>query len=110
MNDDPPPQPQQNEPIQQSQKVVHPSLYISIRPPILINLDNDDEIAKIDEKVHNDLNTLFSYSMSLNEKSPKMSVEPSASLIPALSLVPLASFPPSAYHEHDWEVDELLDS
>lgn len=70
---------------------------IILQPPIIINLDHDDDVAKIDEEVHNELNTLIPSSMSLDNTSLTKSVEPSASPSLALSLVPLASFPPLVY-------------
>lgn len=46
-----------------------------IRPPIVINIDDDIEFEKIDEQVHNELNLLFWSSMSLNDDPPNKSVE-----------------------------------
>jgi hypothetical protein len=60
----------------------------------VINLDNDEEVAKIDEEVHVELNNLFSSSMSLNDKS---SVELGVCPSTTLDIFPLASFPPSIY-------------
>lgn len=102
INNNPPPQSQHNL-IKKPQLLIHPSLEITIRPPIIKKLDDDDEdIFKIDE-VHNDLNTLFSFSMSLNDKSPTTSVELGTSASLALTIVPLDSHPPSQYTKHDWE-------
>jgi hypothetical protein len=74
----------------------------------VINLDDDDEVAKIDEQVHDELNPLFSSYIGLNENSPKKNIEfdddPSFTLV----IVPLASYPPFTYDEQDWELDDLL--
>jgi hypothetical protein len=70
---------------------------IFIRPPIVINLDDVIEIAKIYDEVHNELNSLFSSSMSLNDESPNNSVELGACPSLALHVVPLASYPDSTY-------------
>lgn len=67
----------------------------------MINLDDDDKIAKMDEEVHNELNTFFSSSMNLNDNSPKKSVELGASPSSTLIVVPLDSCPPSTYIEQD---------
>jgi hypothetical protein len=47
---------------------------IVLCPPIKINLD-DDDIAKIYDEVHNELNTLFTSSMNLMDDSSTKSVE-----------------------------------
>jgi hypothetical protein len=60
---------QQKDLILQLQQELNHSLDFIIQPPIVINLDDEDEVAKIDEEVHNELNTLFSSFMSLNDKS-----------------------------------------
>lgn len=93
MHDDSIPAPKQNNPIQQPQQELNSSMNIILPPPIMINLDDDDEVAKIDEEVHNELNTLFSSFMSLNDKSLINSVEPSTSPSLTLAVFPLASFP-----------------
>lgn len=74
----------------------------------MIKLDDDDEIAKIDEEVHNELNLLFSSSMSSNENPPYKSVILGNDPSTTLDVAPLASFPPFAYVEQDWDVDTLL--
>lgn len=62
-------------------------------PPIMINLDDDDEIVKIDEEVHNDLNALFSTSMNLDgcnyDDPPKKSASPHMELgdYPSMTLI-----------------------
>lgn len=74
----------------------------------MINLDDDDKIAKIDEEMHNYLNTLFSSSMSLNKKYPIQSDEPNTSHGLGLSIVPLPSYMTFDSHDNDWEVDDLF--
>lgn len=74
----------------------------------MINLYDDIAIAKIDERVHNELNSLFSSSMNLNEKSPNKSVELGMCPSSTLDVVPLASFPPFIYTDQDWDGDDLL--
>jgi hypothetical protein len=73
------------------------SMDIIPRPLVVINLD-DDDITNIDDEVNNELNTLFTSSMSLGE-NPSM----------ALDIIPLAIFLPFAcYIEQDWEENDLL--
>lgn len=119
IDDHPPPNPPQdnivqplqpNELIQQPQLLIHPSLEITLRPPIVINLDDDDEeqIKKIDEEVDNNLKSLFSSTMSLNYKSSIPTKEPSTSPSSTLAILPFEIQPPSQYTEHDWEEDDLL--
>lgn len=88
---------------------------IIIKTPMVINLDDEDKIAKIDERVHNELNLLFSKSMNLdggNREIFFMSDLPCVELGDApsttLVIVPLASCLPSIYDEQDWDVDDLL--
>jgi hypothetical protein len=81
-----------------------PCMDIIIWPPSLVNLD-DDDIAKIDEEVGDELNTLFASSMSLNDKS---SVQLGDFPSTALDFFPLATFSPSIYTDRDWEVDDVL--
>jgi hypothetical protein len=84
------------------------SMDIILCPPIKINLD-EKNITKIDEKVHNELNTLFSSSMSLFDESSTKSVELGDNPSMALDVIPLASFlPVTCYTEQDWEVDDLI--
>jgi hypothetical protein len=69
------------------------------------NLDDDNEIAKIYEEVQNELNLLFSSSMSLNDNNhddpPKKSdspyVEHGDAPITTLDVVPWASYSPSTH-------------
>lgn len=84
------------------------SMDIIIRSPFVINLDDYIDIAKIDEQAHNELTSFFASSMSLNDNSPKNSVELSASSSLALVVVPLASCSPFTYIKQDWDVDNLL--
>lgn len=84
------------------------SMDIVIRPHIVINLDDDNEIAKIDEQVHNELNSLFSSSMRLNDDPPNKSVELRACPSLALDVFPLSSFPPSIHTDQDWDANDLL--
>jgi hypothetical protein len=66
---------------------------IIIQPPTMINLD-DDQIVKIDEEVHDELNTFFDSSMNLNDKS---SVELGDCPSIALDVISLYSFSPFFY-------------
>lgn len=103
---------QQNDLIQQPQLLIHPSLEITLHPPIVISLDDDDddkEITKINEEVHNDLNSLFSSTMSLNDKYPIPSEENGTFPSSTLAILPLDNQLPSQYTKHDWEEDDLLD-
>lgn len=74
----------------------------------MINLDDDDEVVKIDEEVHNELNTLFFSSMSIINNSPKKSVQLGGDPSSTLSIVPLTSCPPFVYNEHDWDMNDLI--
>lgn len=58
----------------------------------MINLDDNDEIAKIYEEVHNELNTWFSSSMSLNYNSPRKSVELGDTPSSTLAIFPFGYF------------------
>jgi hypothetical protein len=85
------------------------SMDIIIRPLIVINLD-EDNMNKIDDEVNNELNTLFSSSMNLDNdfamKSGELGDNPSL----ALAIVYLASFLSLAYYTNqDWEEDEFLE-
>lgn len=106
-------QSQQNEPIQQPQLLIHPSLEITLRPLVVINLGDDDDddvmIAKIYEEVHNYLNSLFSSTMSLKDKSPPPSEEPGMNPSSVLVIIPLDSQPSSHYTKHYCEADDFLD-
>lgn len=110
-HDSPIPPSQQNEHIQQPTLLIHPSLEITLHPPIVINLDDGDDgtNAKIDEEIHNDLNFLCSSTMSLNDKSSPTSEEPGTTPSSALVIPPLDNQPPSHCTKHNWEVDDLLD-
>lgn len=44
-----------------------PSRDIIIQHPFEINLDDDIDIGKIDEQLHNDLNSFFFSSMNVND-------------------------------------------
>lgn len=72
IKNEPPPSSKQKDIIQHEP---NPSLDIIIWLHVVINLDDNDEVAKIDKEVHNELNTLFSSSMSLNDNYLKKSVE-----------------------------------
>jgi hypothetical protein len=86
------------------------------RPPVVINLDDDNEIAKIDKEVHNELNLLILFFMSLNDnnhddphhKSDSPHVELGDD--PSITLVacPLDIYPPSTYIEQDWDAYDSL--
>jgi hypothetical protein len=92
----------------QPQKELKYSMDIIIRPPAVINLDDDDEVFNIDEQVHNEMNVLFSSSMKLNENSSMKRVELGDYPSSTLFIVPLASCSPFLYDEQDWEANELL--
>jgi hypothetical protein len=77
---------------------------IILRPLVVINLDDDNM-----EKVHNELNTLFTSSMSLIDDSSTKNVERGKNPCMTLDVIPLAIFPLSAcYIDQDWEADDLL--
>lgn len=73
----------------------------------MINLDDDDEIAKIDEELQNELNLIVSTSMNSNggncddpsHGSDPPHVELSDSDVPSMTLfvVPIASYLPFIY-------------
>jgi hypothetical protein len=74
----------------------------------VIKLD-DDDIAKNVDEVHNDLNTLFTTSMSLIDDSSTMSVELGENPSMALDFIPFSSFLPfECYTKQYWEEDDLL--
>jgi hypothetical protein len=100
--DEPPSFSNKSDPIPQLEQMLSTSIDIIIQPLIVINLDGDDEVAKIDEEVYVELSTLFSSSISLNEKS---SVELGVCPSTAMDIVPLASGLSSIYTDRDWEVD-----
>lgn len=86
-----------------------------INPLNVINLDDEDEIAKIDEEVHNELNVLFSKQMNLDrvkhddplDESDPPCLEPRDA--PSMTLiVPLVSCSPSLYDDQDWDLEDLL--
>jgi hypothetical protein len=84
------------------------SMDIILHSPIEINLDEKD-IAKIDDEVHNELNTLFAISMSLADDYSMKSVEIGDSHSMELDVIPLASWPPvTCYTKQYWEADDLL--
>jgi hypothetical protein len=68
---------------------------IILRTLVVINLD-EEEITKNDDIVYNELNTLFSSSMSLNNDSCKKSVQLGENPTMALDVIPFAIFPPFA--------------
>jgi hypothetical protein len=75
----------------------------------VIKLDEDD-VKKIDDEVHNELNTLVVSFMNLDNnstmKSGKMGDNPSSEL----AITSLGSFPPPAhYTNQDWKANDLLD-
>lgn len=82
----------------------------------MINLDDENEIAKIDEQAHIELNLLFSKSMNLdggNRDDPPAEsdiphVEPGDAPSTTLIVVPFTSCLPSLYDEHDWDVEDLI--
>jgi hypothetical protein len=81
---------------------------IILRPLVVINLD-DDDIAKIDDKVCNESNTLFTSSISLVDDYSTKSIKIGENHSISLDVIPLASFPPSTwYTKQDWEADEFL--
>lgn len=81
----------------------------------MINLD-DDEIAKIDEEVHNELNVLFSKKMNLDggnhddplDETDPPHVAPRNAPNMTLDIVPLASYLPSIYDEQYWDANDLF--
>jgi hypothetical protein len=63
---------------------------IILHPLVVINLD-DDDIAKIDDEVHNELNALFTSSMSLIDDSSMKSFELGDNPSMELDVIHLAS-------------------
>jgi hypothetical protein len=73
-----------------------------------INLD-DDDISKNYDEVYNELNTLFTSSMSLFDDSSMKSVELGENPSMAHGVIPFAIFSPFAcYTKQDSEENELL--
>jgi hypothetical protein len=68
---------------------------IILHPPIVIILDEED-IAKNDDEVHNELNTLFTSSMNLDDNSSMKSGKLGDNPISTLVVIPLAIFLPLA--------------
>jgi hypothetical protein len=84
------------------------SMEIILCSLVTINL-YDDDVAKIDDKVHNEINTLFLSFMNLIDDSSMKSVELGDNPSMELDVIPLDSLIPSTcYIEQDWEANDLL--
>jgi hypothetical protein len=84
---------------------------IGIRHLFVINLDDDDEIIKFDEEVHNELNLLFFSPINLNGSNHDDPSKKSVSLVDyhSMALVsPLDIYLPFIYNEKYLDANDPL--